>query len=339
MSTHTCTHTRIHTHMQTWLNIFYTYAHIPRYVHTHAYIHTRIYTCRTGSTFATDMYAYGRTIHNVKEACDPRNTTTATALQQRCNNTDVVRTDVIIEALTSSRDYTKRMCASEAVRHAFFKPAKMTLLEQTAECNMCIGEECVEARVNVNMGVTCARDQQHFICNGCLEGLVIASVRPGSDSDSANLSRMSDGKIHCPHCLALRPRVQCEYTDSQLAHALSRKVFEDYIHARMQLLEDRKVRELEVAMQQRLEQVCIYVYTYIHTFVRACMSLNAQHVYIYIYIYICIHAHSSRRGSYKRRGESASASACCTKAYTLYVSLHMCTNVHVCVCIYIYIYT
>jgi hypothetical protein len=224
------------------------------------------------------MFAYGRTILKVKDACDPRIN----------NDTDVVRATAIVDALTSSRDY--RMRAAEAVRHAFFKPAKMSVLERTAECILCCCEECEGARVNVNMGVTCARDEKHFICQGCLKALVTASLEPGSDSDSAILSRMSDGKIHCSHCLALRPRVLCEYTDSELAKSLPAEVFSSYLRARMQLVEDRRERELELHMQERLEQVRhelarllqmrVYMYVYMHGHI--CIDI---HTYIYTYIH------------------------------------------------------
>jgi hypothetical protein len=202
------------------------------------------------------MFAYGKTIHKVKDACDPRIN----------NNTDVVRATAIIDALTSTRDYTTRMRASEAVRHAFFKPAKMSVLERAAECTMVLCEECEGARVNINTGVTCARNQEHFICQGCLAALVTASVEPGSDSDPAILSRMSDGKIHCSHCLAQNPRVMCEYTDTELAKSLPAEVFSSYLRARMQLVEDRRERELEEHMQARLEQVSLlYMKPYMYT--------------------------------------------------------------------------
>ncbi len=66
---------------------------------------------------------------------------------------------------------------------------------------------------------------------------------------------MSDGKIHCPHCISQEPRVLCDFADPQLAKALPASLFDTYLRARMQLLEDRKMCELEAQMQQRIDQV------------------------------------------------------------------------------------
>ncbi len=146
------------------------------------------------------------------------------------------------------------MRAGDAVEHAFFAPARDSHKTETAECTMCIGSACPCGRVNINMGVSCSVSQ-HFVCTSCLESLVSEAIKPGGDHGTANLSRISDGKIHCPHCISQQQRVLCDFADWQLAKTLPASVFDKYLRARMQLLEDRKACELEAEMQQRIAQV------------------------------------------------------------------------------------
>jgi hypothetical protein len=90
---------------------------------------------------------------------------------------------------------------------------------------------------------------------------VCKALEHGGDTNTANLCRISDGKIHCPHCIVQQPRVLCDFADSHLAKALAASVFDGYLRVRMQLLEDRRMCELEAEMQLRIAQVCMYVYT------------------------------------------------------------------------------
>jgi hypothetical protein len=107
--------------------------------------------------------------------------------------------------------------------------------------------------VSASKGVTCAA-MEHFLCAACVESLVIDSIQPGNDGTGAKLTRLSDGRIHCPHCLGLQPRVVCDYGDAQLGKVLPATVFDQYLHVRMRLLEDRKSFELEAEMQNKIAQ-------------------------------------------------------------------------------------
>lgn len=198
-------------------------------------------TCSTGSTFATDMFAFGQTMACVEDACNPKDITEA------------VPAASIISSLTI-KDYKLRMTASKALEHSFFDATKEVLKAEMAECAMCIGDACPVGRVKASEGVICSVSQ-HFVCASCLEALVAKSLQPGGDNNTANLSRLSDGKIHCPHCLAQQPCLLCDYTDSQLAKVISASLLDAYLRTRMQLLEDRKMCELEAEMQQKLKQV------------------------------------------------------------------------------------
>jgi hypothetical protein len=188
------------------------------------------------------MFAFGRTVKAVQSACDP------TDEQQ-----DVVMAASIISRLTAPLT-SERLSASQAVQHDFFAPAKASLKTQTAECFLCLSPACVGGRVNASMGVTCSLNQ-HFLCAACVGALVEKATQRGGDDCAANLTRLSNGKIHCPHCLALQPRVLCDYADSQFGVVLPVALFDSYLRTRMQLLEDRRMCELEVEMQQKIKQV------------------------------------------------------------------------------------
>jgi hypothetical protein len=192
------------------------------------------------------MFAFGRTIDKVKSACNPPDGGDG-------HGADAVRADAIVEGLCDQRA-EKRMRAASAVEHAFFAPARESHKTETAECTMCIGTACPCARVNIKMGVTCSVNQ-HFVCASCLESLVTEAIKPGGDTNTANFTRMSDGKTHCPHCFSQQPRVLCDFADSQLATVLPARLFDSYLRARMKLLEDRRMCELEAEMHQRITQV------------------------------------------------------------------------------------
>ena len=197
------------------------------------------------------MYAFGRTIARVEKACDPPD-----------GQPQAVPSASFITRLTAE-DPKARLCAADALIHDFFAPATESLKTQTAECRLCLADSCPDGRINASMGVTCSLGQ-HFVCGSCLEALVAQATQRGGDDNTANLSRLSDGKIHCPHCLAQQPRALCDYADSQLGKTLPASVFDQYLRGRMQLLEDRKTCELELEMQQKLKQasrspMCVYV--------------------------------------------------------------------------------
>ncbi len=153
--------------------------------------------CSTGSTFSTDMFAFGRTVTKVQSACDP--------IDGDVNGVDAVRAEAIVARLCEP-SHEKRMRATEAVEHGFFAAARESHKTETGECNMCIGAACPCGRVNISAGVLCSVSQ-HFVCASCLESLVHEAIKPGGDHNTANLRRMSDGKIHCPHCISQEPRV------------------------------------------------------------------------------------------------------------------------------------
>jgi serine/threonine protein kinase len=195
---------------------------------------------KTGSTFATDMFAFGCTIACVESACNPSSSQQA------------VLAASIISSLTAANPL-RRMRACDVLQHDFFSPANISLKTQTAKCDMCLGASCPCGHIKTSMGVTCSLNQ-HFLCSSCLETLAVKSTQHGGDDSMANLSRLSDGKIHCPHCLAQQPRVFCDYADSQLAKALPATLFNNYLRTRMQLVEDRRICELEAGMEQKIKQ-------------------------------------------------------------------------------------
>jgi hypothetical protein len=74
----------------------------------------------TGSTFATDMFAFGRTIEEVKSACDPSDGDVGDVVN---GGGDAMSAGAIVARLCD-HSVGKRMCAADAVEHAFFAPAR-----------------------------------------------------------------------------------------------------------------------------------------------------------------------------------------------------------------------
>jgi hypothetical protein len=227
------------------------------------------------------MFAFGRTIAFVESACNDK------------DSQQVVPAAILIARLTDS-NHACRMRACEAVEHDFFAPAKESLKILTAECHLCLGEACPGdrecCRINANAGVVCSL-AQHFVCASCIETIVMKAAQTSSDNDTANLSRLSDGKIHCPHCLAQQPRVLCDYADSQISRALPTSVFEKYLSVRLQLLEDRRTSELQAGMQQKIQQVCSSMCFFNHTYIdypRSALIPILWFVYGFMYVEICI---------------------------------------------------
>jgi hypothetical protein len=231
------------------------------------------------------MFAFGRTIACVAAACDPPDTETRDGLAETLGSA------AIMSRLTA-QDPAQRLCAADALMHDFFAPAKESLKAMTAECSMCLGASCPCGRVGADAGVTCSLSQ-HFVCASCVEALVGQATQRGGDDNTANLSRLSDGKIHCPHCLAQQPRALCDYADSQLAKVLPASVFDGYLRARVQLLEDRRACELELEMQQRLKQarlvLCVFLCA---SFVCVCLFCACMCVCVcvcasmYVWLYV-----------------------------------------------------
>jgi hypothetical protein len=137
--------------------------------------------CSTGSTCATDMFAFGKTIKLLEASCNPR------------DGQQVSMASCLVSSLTAPTP-EHRLCASEVLQHAFFAPAKDSLRAQIAECSLCLSSACVAGRVNASLGVTCSLNQ-HFLCAACVEALVAKAIQQGGDDSAANLSRLSDGKV------------------------------------------------------------------------------------------------------------------------------------------------
>jgi hypothetical protein len=183
-------------------------------------------------TPATDMFAFGQTVSQVAHACDPQ------------VDSDVVPAANLVAALTK-QDPQQRLTAKQALNHTFFAPAKQASGAQTAECHLALGGECPEGCTELSMGVTCAGG--HFVCASCIESLMQHAFNPASDSPGAARSRLSDGRIHCPHCMSNI------FSDAQLVKALPASICDEYLLCRMEFVKNRQRSELEAEMISEMQ--------------------------------------------------------------------------------------
>ena len=197
----------------------------------------------TGATFATDMFAFGSTVDAVRAKCDP------SADQREQDDTQQLVAAFITDL--THQDPLVRTSAAQALKHGFFEPVTVYQRAETRVCGQMLNERCVEERIALSQGIQCATG--HFTSAWCLEALVLKSIEAGGDTNCALHTRQADGKIHCTHCLAEQPRTFTAFADVDLARALGATVFDQYLRARMKVLEDKMQCELQAEMKQTLE--------------------------------------------------------------------------------------
>ena len=152
----------------------------------------------TGSTIATDMYAFGKTVECVKGRCGGAELSEAFAAGElEGEPLTSAAADEFIHLLTAP-DPSERLKADEALKHSFFSPVLAWSLRQIRECSLFLCEKCPGGRVALKNGIECSHG--HFLCNGCLEML---TKQAGSDEIRIQFQR--EGRILCPHCLIQVP--------------------------------------------------------------------------------------------------------------------------------------
>jgi hypothetical protein len=185
----------------------------------------------TGPNPTTDMFAFGQTISAVAQACNP----------------DVPTADLV--AGLTKLDEHARLTAKQAFNHAFFEPVKHGSDAQTAECHLVLVDNCPNGCINKSLGVTCAGG--HFVCSHCMESLMKNAFDPASDAPGAVRSRLSDGRIHCPHCQANNDLNT--YSDFELVKALPASMCDVYLRGRMEFVKNRQRSELEAEISERMQ--------------------------------------------------------------------------------------
>lgn len=175
---------------------------------------------RSGASAATDLFALGTTILEVSPQSPER--------------------DAVVKRLQAP-DPAARPSAQEVLQDPFFMPAFAWAKDERRAC--CI---CLEDGVQLEEGLECGRTdgQPHFVCHGCLEGHVEATV-----TSELRIRQACEGRVRCPG----RPCDAATYPDVDLARCLSAAVFQRYTESRLDLLEQRRAAEMEGEMKARLD--------------------------------------------------------------------------------------
>jgi len=179
-----------------------------------------------GASPATDLFALGEVVRLVVEESPER--------------------DCLVEQLQAV-DPASRPTAAQLLQHPFFDAISAWGKDETRQCCIMASERCGygSAKCRLSEGLECAGRGGHFVCRDCLDRHVQTLVEA-----PISVRRKHEGRVFCP-------KYPCEcdgldFTDADLAASLSSATFQRYIQARMDLLEQRKVEELEAEMKQQL---------------------------------------------------------------------------------------
>jgi len=186
---------------------------------------------QTGSTAASDMFALGRTVAELLEAC-----TDADGASSRGDVDEFVR----VLTADSAED---RPSADAAAAHVFFKPLLAFRVEQASVC--CIGAFCAGV-VRHSDGAVCG--EGHLTCRKCLEGFALSCAGEG-----LGLRREHEGRVCCPNSRGELGCTATPFSDGELGQILSASVFDGYVKGRMQVLESRVREAVEQEAERRLQ--------------------------------------------------------------------------------------
>ncbi|KAJ1471677.1 hypothetical protein T484DRAFT_3500749 [Baffinella frigidus] len=183
---------------------------------------------QTGSTPASDMFALGKTVKELCDACTEGGSAASAA-----EVADLVR----VLTADAAKD---RPSADAAAAHAFFKPLLDFRREQTSECCICMD------LVRHSEGALCA--EGHLTCRACLDGHV-----QNSAGEELRLLRAREGRVFCPNSGGGLGCAAAPFSDSELGQSVSAEVFESFIKGRMRLLESLVREEVEEEAEGRLQ--------------------------------------------------------------------------------------
>ena len=185
---------------------------------------------QTGSTTASDMFALGKTVETLRDAC-----------MDEGSPADV---DEFVGILTREAPGA-RPSADEAAGHAFFRPLLQHRQAKTSTC--CIAAFCGGQLLRQSHGVVCG--EGHFTCKDCLEGHV-----QSLSNEELRLLRERDGKCLCPMRKGELGCTAGPFSDPELSQAVSATAFEGYIAGRMKVLEVHLREEIELSNKEILEK-------------------------------------------------------------------------------------
>jgi hypothetical protein len=180
------------------------------------------------STPASDMFALGKTVAELRAACTDADSAASAA--------EVADFERVLTA-DAAED---RPSADAAGAHAFFKPLFEFRREQTSKC--CI---CLEVKLHSD-GVLCA--EGHLTCSACLDGHVQSCA-----GEELRLLREREGRVCCPNSGGGLGCAAAPFSDSELGQTVSAAVFDSYVKGRMRLLESSVREEMEEEAERRIQ--------------------------------------------------------------------------------------
>ncbi|KAJ1496096.1 hypothetical protein T484DRAFT_2757674 [Baffinella frigidus] len=183
---------------------------------------------QTGSTPASDMFALGKTVEELCDACTEGGSAASAA-----EVADLVR----VLTADAAKD---RPSADVAAADAFFKPLLEFRREQTSNC--CI---CLEVKRHSD-GALCA--EGHLTCSACLDGHVQSCA-----GEELRLLREREGRVCCPNSGGGLGCAAAPFSDSELGQTVSAAVFDSYVKGRMRLLESSVREEMEEEAERRIQ--------------------------------------------------------------------------------------
>jgi hypothetical protein len=183
------------------------------------------------STPASDMFALGKTVEELCNAC-----TEGGSVASAAEVADLVR----VLTADAAKD---RPSADVAAADAFFKPLLDFRREQTSVC--CIGAFCT-GLVRHSDGALCA--EGHLTCSACLDGHVQSCA-----GEELRLLREREGRVCCPNSGGGLGCAAAPFSDSELGQTVSAAVFDSYVKGRMRLLESSVREEMEEEAERRIQ--------------------------------------------------------------------------------------
>jgi len=179
-----------------------------------------------GASPASDIFAFGEVVRLVTKLSAER--------------------EVLVEQLKAA-DPARRPTAAQLLQHPFFDGISAWCKDQTRRCCVMASERCDFGRADCRLseGLECAGQRSHFVCCDCFDKHVQALAEA-----PVSVHRRCEGHVFCPkhpsECDG------CHFADADVAGNVPAATFSRYIQARIALLEQRKVEELEGEMKQRL---------------------------------------------------------------------------------------
>jgi serine/threonine protein kinase len=182
---------------------------------------------QTGSTAASDMFAFGKTVESIKTHCEDPSSSARRLEDEDLASRAPSATDEFIRELTATNP-SDRPTAEDAIKYLFFQPVQAWRVTELRECSLLLDETCVNGRVALTRGVECSHG--HFVCNECLE-----KSTKMAESEEVKIRRKREGRIMCPYCLTQGRDVA--FTDADLAQRLPQESFHSYLSSRLQLIQ------------------------------------------------------------------------------------------------------